>query len=288
MAFRSSISVPTELAFTCRFRPAISSLDGRIAGKGLTGTDLHLWLTIIDALQGHCAVDTTITIPNVALAGVMGQINPQRVTASLDRLKGYDVFWGNSILPMIKGHARNGTDWVIAMDVRYLTFMHIAENAQDGVLTVPVPYLRKLSSRYSTVLWLRFLVMEKGKWPPDRIEYSNWDGKAAFRLAMAPVDLGWAFGTDEILRDSEIRRNFYTKSAACPLRAELAKAMVKVETVPDISIVGRKVERMTIYLTKLLHDGIGHLVAQNDQAVIVRSRRNLKFESKSSSGGRPS
>lgn len=297
MAKRASVIIPTGVINTCRFRSAVTTLDGRVPGKGLTGTDLHLWLTILDTLRRVGRTGQGVVMTSADLSAVMGVVNAKRVTASLDRLRGYDVWIGNSVMPTILAHSRSGTDWIIKLDVRVIASVVAAEGVQGAFIELPVHNMRKLSSRYSLVLWLRYMAMSNDIYPPVRITFNAWDGATAFRLNLAINDLGWAFGFDDIMPEAHIRALLLTNSPRCAIGVELASVMVKVDTVPkrleidrhkpEAKVKKRPLSHIEVFLVRIMPD-IASLNAVAAHAKIRTRNRQIAFESKQQTGDRQS
>jgi hypothetical protein len=199
----------------------------------MTGADLHLWLAVLDAIP-DCEQGGLVTMSQSRIAAAMGQVSPDRLTDSFARMVGYDVWIENSVGPMVRGadwdRAPDGSvRWYVSLDHRVIKAVRQSAQAGDGI-QVQCGKLRKLSSRYSTVVYLRTLAWKAGIYPPRNIEFQSESTGAAYRISVDVPDLQWLYGHDTIMSDSEILKRFHSKNALCPLRRELRKVDFDYET----------------------------------------------------------
>lgn len=189
-----------------------------------------LWLILSHASDLERGT-TTIPILQRDIGRLVGRIHADRLSASLNRLRGTDIMIRNGVMPAITGFDAPGADpktWTIRIDSRLRSIVDEGKG-----LSIPLAALQKLSSRYSVVLLGRFTAWKAKKYPEDRdITFGAHPKGRSFKLGI-PLDLlPSVFGYYDAMLPSEIKKILVTSSPRCPLRRELLNAGVLVDTLP--------------------------------------------------------
>lgn len=234
MGFRSHLSVPSVVLATGRYAPAVDVPGStRPSGMGLTGTDLQLWWTLLDAVD-HVDGDGVVTIPQTALNSVLGRVHPSRLEAALERLRGTDLLLEALVVPLVVEHARRGVGkeprvLVVRVDRRLVDLVRSSIRAQAR-LEVRVSTMRELSSRWSLALYGRFLAWTSGIYPDRSIRFGRHPKGRAFELDIPGEHLQDVFAFAGVLRPFEVSNFFVTSVKRCPLKRELERAGIAIDT----------------------------------------------------------
>lgn len=235
MSSKTAISVPAPILSSACFAaaPPVEGSD-RPSGSGLTGNDLMLLWLILSHSSDLEAGTTSIALLQREIGRLVGRIHADRLSASLNRLRGTDIMIRNGVMPAITSFDVPGDDpktWTIRIDSRLRSIVDEGKG-----LSIPLAALQKLSSRYSVVLLGRFVAWKAKHYPQDRdITFGAHPRGRAFEMGV-PLDLlPGIFGYHDALLPSEIRKVLVTSSPRCPLKKELLDANVLIDTTPLVS-----------------------------------------------------
>ncbi|WP_116654014.1 hypothetical protein [Pelagibacterium sediminicola] len=235
MPVHRNIAIPLAVLSSAFYTP---HKDGegslRPSGKSLTGSDLQIWYLILDAAE-H-AVDYIVDIPQVSITKLLDRENPTRIRAGLDRLRGTNMVLSNgTIMPTVIAfdHVGVGTEprvWRIQIDRRAYELVQasIRMGKRGNIRT---DELKEMSSRYSFGLYSRWVGCLHGEFPSDRaIGMGKRPSKQAFQLDIPLDKIGAIFAIGDRLRPSEVERLLVTKSPKSPLKREMGRAGIDVDS----------------------------------------------------------
>lgn len=260
MSLKTSISVPAPILSSAVFSaaPPVEGSD-RPFGSGLTGNDIMLlWLVLSHAGDLERGT-TTVPILQRDIGRLVGRIHADRLSASLNRLRGTDIMIRNGVMPSITGFDLPGGDpktWTIWIDSRLRAIVDEGKG-----LSIPLAALQKLSSRYSVVLLGRFTAWKYKQYPEDRdITFGAHPRGRAFEMGI-PLDLlPGIFGYHDDKLPSEIKKILVTASSRCPLKKELLDASVLVDTTPLVSELSQsRLFGLKIRISDIVTEGLADI-----------------------------
>lgn len=262
MSTRSTISVPLSVLAGAIYAPVGDRAgSSRPTGSGLTGSDLQLWWALLDLLR-RGDDNGRITVLQTDLNAVLGRLHPDRLEAALERLRGTDAMISPSVMPCLVAWSRHGT----GREPRTLqiTFnSKVVDLVKGDAAQVRVDAIRQLSSRYSLVLYGRLVAWRKRAYPGDgAIKFGAHPAERAFQLDVPGALLGGVFGFYGAMRPSDVERLLSTARSTCPLRRELGKASVAVDTVMlRDEISPSRFSGLRIRISEVLADGMPDIIA---------------------------
>lgn len=248
------IVVPTAVLGHARYAAA-GEIRGssRPSGKGLTGDDILLLWTILDAARSIGG--DRLILPQPRVKAATGREHLPRVGASLERLRGTDLMLANNVMPCVRSWSREGSTWLIDLDSRVLAVVEKAVKSKTMSSIMPSS-VRGLSSRYSMALYGRWMAWEASDYPSQDIDFKTTAGALpAYNLRVPVERLPDVFGFYDPLRPSEIQRLLVTASATCPLRRELYKLGFAVDTFLERDGIDQRVRGLEIWLSRIKLDG---------------------------------
>lgn len=260
MGSKTSISVPAPVLSSACFAaaPPVEGSD-RPSGSCLTGNDLMLlWLILSHASDLETGTTSTPILQR-DIGRLAGRIHSDRLSASLNRLRGTDIMIRNGVMPAIVGFDLPGGDpktWTVRIDSRLRSIVDKGKG-----LSIPLATLQKLSSRYSVVLLGRFTAWKAKQYPEDReITFGAHPKGRSFKLGI-PLDLlPQVFGYHDPMLPSEIKKVLVTSSSRCPLRRELLDASVLVDTMPLVDELSRsRFFGLQINISDIVTEGLADL-----------------------------
>lgn len=233
------LSIPVRILAGARYAAAVVVPGSdRPSGAGLTGSDLQLWYVLLDAVE---KVDRSclLSIPQASLTSAFGRLHPDRLAAALDRLKGTDLMIEHLVMPLLVDHARHGVGReprIIALrfDRRLVELVRASIRATER-LDVTMASIRPLSSRHSVALHGRFTAWKSKAYPTAAIPFRAHPKGRAFEADIPVSDLGAVFAFEGVMRPSVVERLLVTSAKTCPLKRELERGGIAVETSPLIS-----------------------------------------------------
>lgn len=264
MAPSTSIHVPTAILADCRFAaaPNYPGTTPRPSGAGLTGADIALLLIVLDGAV-NANEKNNVFIPQVRFRQLAGKADPVRISAALTRLEGTDLMHGNSVLPCVRSYTHIGKGsknphWAVELHPRVIDLVKKATGS--GVLTaLNTDAMKKLSSRLSIVLWLRWMSILDGAYPPSQIGFGKDEHTAAMEISVKLDDVPAFLGRSERMLPSEIDRLVVTASPRSPIAREMHAAGVATDIV-TVDRAGFK-DRfgIQIQMTTLQHQGLAYV-----------------------------
>jgi hypothetical protein len=285
MAGSASFVVPVTVLKAALYAAAPPVEGGsRPSGSSLTGNDLKLlWLVLSHFAASPAKADrpTTINILQRDIGRMMGRVHPERLAASLDRLRGTDVFLGVNVMPALVAYERAGEGqdegqderiWTITLDTRLLR--HVWE---EPTLSIPFHVLERVSSRYSVILYGRFVAWKSKELPAERSIIIGAHPKGrAFEMRVPVAMLPRIFGNYDAMAPSEIRKLLVTTSKVCPLKRELASANVAVDTTLLMDEISRsRVSGLKLLISDVLIEGLRDLAAEREHRILRAQNRKV-------------
>jgi hypothetical protein len=274
----SLLHIPRSILADCRFAgaPNLPGTTPRPSGSGLTGSDIGLLMIILDgALSAND--NNNVIVTQRRLRQLAGKGDPVRISAALDRLVGTDLVHGRSLYPCVISHAHLGKgtrepSWAVQLHPRLVDlFRRYA--AKDIMTELNPEAMKPLSSRFSMCLWLRWMSILDGAYPPDQIGFGMDGETAAMQISVKLDDIPAFFGRTERMLPSEIDKILVTRSKRCPIAREMHAAGVACDIVATKRAGFKDRYGIEIMLTTLQHEGLAYIAA-------IERHRRLRLEAK--------
>lgn len=280
MPSRNAISVPLSVLAAARYAAVGDRLGStRPTGSGFTGSDIQLWWALLDFVRAGDR-DNVIVFPQSALNAIFGRVHPDRLAAAMERLRGTDAIVGLTVIPCLVSASRTGSGqeprtWTVKLDYRAIDLVKRGPLAEINVAA-----LRQLSSRYSIALYGRLVAWRNQHYPANTsILFGAHPAERAFQ-ADVPSDLMCdVFGFYGKMRPSDVERLLVTDSKTCPLRRELWKASVAVDTVlRRDEISPSRFTGLRVRISEVLTEGIADIKAAERHRKIRSTHSKRLYE----------
>lgn len=249
------LMLPASLAGAMRFRPASD------AGKGLTGADVAL-LVIVLGLYAEQPEGAVVEVSHARLQKLYGRVQQSRFVDSLARLEATEMWQGSAWVPALVGHRQSVDRWVFDLDTR----LPIGRGAGRAV-TIEIEKLRRLSSRYSAVLYLRLQSWLAGVYP-SRCPFETIAGHGkrivAARVTVSMDQIAEFFGFDGNLPPSKIKKLLVThQSPDSALKRELNMVGVDIDSTFMLSTIATVPAGLRVTLGHISPEsGLGEVIVR--------------------------